>query len=131
MISRDRARRIARALDPAGLARRAWRAAGSAQDGGAALDAAVGLDLEAGELVVLTCAEDEDPPPLPDTTILLATCSAAEREYHTRRLSEGRRIPPSEDIIEEEMSRVAGAGTSWTKLEQILDAAYGTEEGQR
>lgn len=126
MISRARARRIARALDPTELARRTWRAAGSAPDG-AVLDAAVAFDLDLGEIVVLTCAEDDDPPPLASSVILLATCSAAEREHHTMRLSEGRRIPPSDDIIEEEMVRAAGATTSWAKLEQILDEAYGEQ----
>ena len=132
MISRARARRIVRALDGVKLARTAWRAAGIPPEGGAPQDAAVCFDLEARELVVLTCPANEDPPPLADTTILLATCSAAERERHTARLSAGCVVPPSEDAIEEQMVRAAAQhGTSWAALEAELDAAYETEEGQR
>jgi hypothetical protein len=62
MISKDRARRIARGQDPADLVRAAWRAAGYPPGGGVGLDAAVGLDLETGDLRLVAWATDEEPP---------------------------------------------------------------------
>jgi hypothetical protein len=133
MIHRDDARELVRGLDTVGLARIAWRAAGVPEEGASPQDAAVGFDLATGEILVLTCPVDEDPPPLSETVILLATCSAATREHHTRRLSAGRDAPPSEEAIEEQMVRLAARqSTPPERLEAVLDEAYGADgEGLR
>ncbi len=103
------------------------------KEGGSPQDAAVGFDLTTGEVLVLACPVDEDPPPLPESVILLAMCSAATREYHTRRLSIGRAVPPGEEAVEEEMVRQAAQqGTNPARLEAVLDGAYRADgEGRR
>ncbi len=94
------------------------------------LDAAVGLDLETGDLRLVAWASDEEPPESETPILVLAAFAAAERADHRRRLSEGLDVALSEEVVEEIVARAAARrGASWARLDEKLDAAY--EEGRQ
>ncbi len=136
MISKKDARHIIHHLDPARLARMIYRAAVRSLDRegggrGAAnfrLAAAV-LDLDDGALRVESFyAEASLGVEVPPNVVVLAYADRVLVEDTERRVSEGCELPPSPEVVAEEVVRAVeddGVGLSWRAIETQLRLAYG------
>ncbi len=128
MISKADARAIIYHLDAARLARLVWRGAvrNLASEEGASfrLSAAV-LDLDDGTIQVRSY-RSRGGLKLDESLIVLAYADRVQVEDTVQRFSEGCEIPPSPEIIEEEVVRAAedGMGLSWHLIESQLRVAY-------
>ena len=128
MISKADARAIIHHLDPARMARQVWREAvrSLASDGGAPfrLSAAV-LNLEDGTVRVESY-RSWGGVEMDEHLVVLAYADQVRVEVTVRRIGEGcELLPPSAEIIEEEVARAAdGMGISWRAIEVQLRLAY-------
>ncbi len=139
MISVEDARAIAYALDPSRVVRLAYRAAASAMrvEGSGGEDgipeaypyrhAAVVLDLDTGNLRVLCWHETAGSMEMPTHYVALAYADTALVEEIERHYAEGCVLPPSREVLEECVARMAsadGIGVSWSLFESQLRIAY-------
>ncbi len=131
MLSKAEVRAIIYHLDAARLARRVWREAvcslaeeSSGDDGGAPFGmAAAVLDLEDGTLRVESF-RSWGRAEMDENLVVLAYVDRTLVEDFERRVSEGCELPPSPEVVAEEVARAVendGVGVSWRAIE--TDAA--------
>ncbi len=140
MISREDARAIVYHLDAARLARRVWREAARSlameageKETGEAGDvsfrmAAVVLDLEDGTLRVES-HRSEGGVQMDENLVVLVYADRVLVEDTTRRISAGCELPPSAEVMAEEVACAIegdGLGISWRAVEKQLRLAYAT-----
>ncbi len=140
MISKADARAIIFHLDPARLARLVWREAVrslAGEAGSRELDgdrgapfrmAAAVLDLDDGMLQVRSFYAERGVG-LPENLIVLAYVDRVLVEDTERYYGEGCELPPSPEVVAEEVARAVeddGGGVSWRAIETQLRLAYAT-----
>ncbi len=138
MISKADARAIIFHLDPARLARLVWREAVrslAGEAGSRELDgdrgapfrmAAAVLDLDDGTMRIRSF-HGERGVEMPENLIVLAYADRTLVEDAERRISEGCFLPPSPEVMAEEVGRAVetdGVGVSWRAVETQLRLAY-------
>lgn len=127
MIAREDARAIVYALDPERVAREVWRAAvGAPEDH----DAAVVLDLATGEVRSATWP-GADVACVPEGCVVIGWILAHTRDLTRARYAPpGTALPPSAELIEEEVARRGWRDVTWLSsdhwrlIEAQLDAHY-------
>lgn len=137
MLSKADVRAIIYHLDAAALARRVWREAvrGMATEGSGGEEgvpfrmAAAVLDIEDGTLRVESFYAGTSPGvQMDESLIVLAYADRVLVEDTERRVSEGCELPPSPEVVAEEVVRAVeddGVGLSWCAIETQLRLAYG------
>jgi hypothetical protein len=137
MITASEARGIVALLDAGKLARAAWRAAapqgvcppGSPGNGPRVLsarNAAVALDLTTAKLVIVVWPEGEPFPRAGDPLVVLAHVGSRDRDRTAAAFSRGLAVPPSEEVVEEQVARASEAeGISWQAVEEQLASIFG------
>jgi hypothetical protein len=131
MITASEARGIVALLDAGKLARAAWRAAAPQRNDEIliARNAAVALDLATGKLVLVVWHEGEPFPRASDPLVVLAHVSTQDRDRAAAAFSCGLAVPPSEEVIEEQVARASEAeGISRQAVEEQLAAVYRSPE---
>ncbi len=126
MIAKAEARAIIYHLDAARLAQQVWRAAirALAEEGAPFRLAAAALDLTDGT-VRIESYRSWGGVEMDENLIVLAYADRTRVEDTVRRLSEGCEVPPSAEIVEEEVGRAADSvGISWRGIEMQLRLAY-------
>ncbi len=133
MIAREDARAIIYHLDAARLARLTFRAAvhclNREEDGRGALTfrlVAAVLDLDDGTMRIRSFHAERGVE-MPENLIVLAYADRTLVEDAERRISEGCFLPPSPEVMAEEVGRAVetdGVGVSWRAVETQLRLAH-------
>lgn len=122
------ARSIVSWLDFGAITASVWRLAEG--EDGSDRKAAGGIDLIHGKVWLQSWSVDREMPSDPNIPVLvLAYCDTQQREKTWRRLSRGLEVPPSEDVVFEEVQeRARREGVDWRHVELQLERIYGESQ---
>ena len=123
VMSVEEARYIVRWLDPGPLARKVWCAAG---DEGYAVGA---LALSTYRVIIVSWPAAGKPPPIDEPLVVLMSCEPGQHTRTRRRLSESTSVPPSAEVVEEEVVQEAiREGICFERVEERLREIYGESQ---